>query len=87
MFATKGGMANRFSEGEVRIVGRNGQGVIGMRLKDKDEIIGMSLVDDEDILLTITEKGYGKRANADNYRLTKRGAKGVLNIKVDEKSV
>ena len=86
MFATKGGMANRFSEGEVRIVGRNGQGVIGMRLKDKDEVIGMSLVDDEDILLTITEKGYGKRANADNYRLTKRGAKGVLNIKVDEKS-
>ena len=44
MFATKGGMANRFSEGEVRIVGRNGQGVIGMRLKDKDEVIGMSLV-------------------------------------------
>ncbi|MCH2420973.1 MAG: DNA gyrase subunit A [Candidatus Poseidoniia archaeon] len=86
MLATKGGMANRFSEGEVRIVGRNGQGVIGMRLKDKDEVIGMSLVGNEDILLTITEKGYGKRASADNYRLTRRGAKGVLNIKVDEKS-
>jgi len=86
MLATKGGMANRFSEGEIRIVGRNGQGVIGMRLKDKDEVIGMSLVDDEDVLLTITEKGYGKRANANNYRLTRRGAKGVFNIKVDEKS-
>jgi len=86
MLATKGGMANRFSEGEIRIVGRNGQGVIGMRLKDKDEIIGMSLVNDEDVLLTITEKGYGKRANANNYRLTRRGAKGVFNIKVDEKS-
>jgi len=86
MLATRGGMANRFSEGEIRIVGRNGQGVIGMRLKDKDEVIGMSLVDDEDVLLTITEKGYGKRANANNYRLTRRGAKGVFNIKVDEKS-
>jgi len=86
MLATKLGMANRFSEGEVRIVGRNGQGVIGMRLKDKDEVIGMTLVNEEDILLTITEKGYGKRASAENYRLTKRGAKGVKNIKVDAKS-
>ena len=86
MLATKGGMANRFSEGEVRIVGRNGQGVIGMRLKEKDEVIGMSLVNEEDVLLTITQKGYGKRANAGNYRLTRRGAKGVQNIKVDEKS-
>ena len=86
MLATKGGMANRFSEGEVRIVGRNGQGVIGMRLKDKDQVIGMSLVNEDNLLLTITEKGYGKRANAGNYRLTKRGAKGVQNIKVDKKS-
>ena len=86
MLATKFGMANRFSEGDVRIVGRNGQGVIGMRLKDKDEVIGMTLVNEEDILLTITEKGYGKRASAKNYRLTKRGAKGVKNIKVDAKS-
>tara|TARA_B110000263_G_scaffold27669_1_gene21098 strand:+ start:498 stop:3086 length:2589 start_codon:yes stop_codon:yes gene_type:complete len=86
MLATKFGMANRFSEGDVRIVGRNGQGVIGMRLKDKDEVIGMTLVNEEDILLTITEKGYGKRASAENYRLTKRGAKGVKNIKVDAKS-
>jgi DNA gyrase subunit A len=86
MLATKLGMANRFSEGEVRIVGRNGQGVIGMRLKDKDEVIGMALVNEEDILLTITQKGYGKRASAENYRLTKRGAKGVKNIKVDDKS-
>jgi len=86
MFATKEGLANRFSEGEVRIVGRNGQGVIGMRLKEGDEVIGMSLVNDEEVLLTITEKGYGKRANASNYRLTRRGAKGVKNIKVDEKS-
>jgi DNA gyrase subunit A len=86
MLATKGGMANRFSEGEIRIVGRNGQGVIGMRLKEKDEVISMCLVDEEDLLLTITQKGYGKRANAGNYRLTRRGAKGVQNIKVDKKS-
>ena len=86
MLATKGGMANRFSEGEIRIVGRNGQGVIGMHLKDKDQVIGMSLVNEDSLLLTITEKGYGKRANAGNYRLTKRGAKGVQNIKVDKKS-
>lgn len=86
MLASKLGMANRFSEGEVRIVGRNGQGVIGMRLKDKDEVISMCLVSEDDLLLTITENGYGKRANAGNYRLTKRGAKGVKNIKVDNKS-
>ncbi|MEC7416176.1 MAG: DNA gyrase C-terminal beta-propeller domain-containing protein, partial [Candidatus Thermoplasmatota archaeon] len=86
MLASKMGMANRFSEGEVRIVGRNGQGVIGMRLKDKDEVVSMCLVSEDDLLLTITEKGYGKRANAGNYRLTKRGAKGVKNIKVDGKS-
>ena len=79
-------MANRFSEGEFRIVGRNGQGVIGMRLKGKDEVVSMCLVDEEDLLLTITQKGYGKRAEAGNYRLTKRGAKGVQNIKVDKKS-
>ena len=60
--------------------------VIGRELtqaKDKDEVISMCLVSEDDLLLTITEKGYGKRANAGNYRLTKRGAKGVKNIKVD----
>jgi len=49
-------------------------------------VISMCLVDEEDLLLTITQKGYGKRANAGNYRLTRRGAKGVQNIKVDKKS-
>ena len=57
-----------------------------MRLKDKDEVVSMCLVSEDDLLLTITEKGYGKRANAGNYRLTKRGAKGVKNIKVDGQS-
>jgi DNA gyrase subunit A len=86
MFATRNGMANRASEGEIRVVGRGGQGVIGIRLKEGDSVISMALVDDEGILLTITELGYGKRASVANYRLTKRGARGVLNLKPDKKS-
>ena len=80
MLASKMGMANRFSEGEVRIVGRNGQGVIGMRLKDKDEVVSMCLVSEDDLLLTITEKGYGKRTDHNEYRLTNRGGKGIIGI-------
>ncbi|MEC8878489.1 MAG: DNA gyrase C-terminal beta-propeller domain-containing protein, partial [Candidatus Thermoplasmatota archaeon] len=86
MFTTRNGMANRASEGEIRVIGRSGQGVIGIRLKEGDSVIGMALVDEEETLLTITERGFGKRASVANYRLTKRGARGVLNLKPDEKS-
>ena len=75
MFATRNGMANRASEGEIRVVGRGGQGVIGIRLKEGDSVISMALVDNEGTLLTITELGYGKRASVANYRLTKRGGR------------
>jgi len=78
--ATSDGNAIRFKEDEVREVGRTGQGVIGIRLDDKDAVVGMAL-DESETLLTATENGYGKRTDISEYRLQSRGGKGVINIK------
>lgn len=78
--ATSEGLAIRFSEEEVREIGRTGQGVIGIRLEKGDEVVGMAL-DESETLLTVTENGYGKRTDISEYRLQARGGKGVINIK------
>jgi len=78
IIGTKNGLAMRFNDSDVNSVGRNASGVIGIRLKN-DHVIGM--VKSEGSLFTVTENGYGKRTLADDYRLIKRGGKGVLNIK------
>jgi len=64
----------------VREIGRTGQGVIGIRLDDKDAVVGMA-TDETETLMIVTENGYGKRTDISEYRLQSRGGKGVINIK------
>ena len=80
IIATKQGSASRFSEKDVTSVGRNSSGVRGIKLEQGDEVIGMEKALDNLTLLTITSNGYGKRTKVDEYRLIKRGGKGVINI-------
>ncbi len=84
--ATRKGKAIRFPEGLVRSMGRNAGGVRGITLEDKDYVIGMEVVNKNATLLSVTEKGFGKRSQIDEYRITSRGGKGVTNIKVTEKN-
>ncbi len=83
---TRGGKAIRFPEDKVRAMGRSARGVRGIDLAAGDCVIGMEVVSPGNIILTATEFGYGKRSRVDDYRLTNRGGKGVINIKVTEKS-
>ncbi len=83
---TKDGKAIRFPEEKVRAMGRTARGVRGIDLAEGDCVIGMEVVSPGDIILTATEFGSGKRSRVDDYRLTNRGGKGVINIKVTEKS-
>ncbi len=88
MLAIKSGRAIRFPEKTVRPVGRTASGVRGIRLKDEhDEVIGMVSIEGstEDVLV-VSENGYGKRSNVDDYRVTNRGGKGVKTINVTEKT-
>ncbi len=77
LIGTKNGIVTKFSEEEIRPTGRNSYGVRGIRLSDKDEIIGMAIGRDEDNLLTLTEFGKGKRTKISEFRLSHRGAMGV----------
>ncbi len=82
--ATFGGKAIRFSESNVRQMGRTASGVRGISLSKKDKVIGMELVDREATLLTVTENGFGKRTKVDAYRTQTRGGKGIINIKTTD---
>ena len=82
IIATKDWQAIRFAEDEVREIGRTGQGVIGIRLSEKDSVAGMA-TDECATLLTVTENGYGKRTDMTEYRLQSRGGSGVINIKTE----
>jgi len=88
ILAKKSGKAIRFNEAAVRPMGRNAAGVRGVRLEnDKDEVIGMiCLQDNEHDVLVVSEKGYGKRSNIDDYRVTNRGGKGVKTLNITEKT-
>ncbi len=83
---TKKGMAIRFNEEGVRAAGRFTQGVTGISIEAGDEVVGAEVVRPGSTILTTTEKGMGKRSDIDEYRLIKRGGKGVINIKTTEKS-
>ena len=84
----KSGKAIRFEESKTRPMGRNASGVRGIRLaNDKDEVIGMVSVHNfEDNILVVSENGYGKRSNIDDYRVTNRGGKGVKTISITDKT-
>jgi DNA gyrase subunit A len=75
------GMASRFSENEVRPMGRQARGVRGMELEEGDYLVGVEIVAKEGLILSISEHGYGKRTPLQDYRLTARGRKGVINMK------
>jgi DNA gyrase subunit A len=79
---THDGKAIRFHEKEVRPMGRPARGVRAMDLAGGDAIIGAEVVEKEGLMLSISENGYGKRTELEEYRLTARGGKGVINMKV-----
>ncbi|MBI2685201.1 MAG: DNA gyrase subunit A [Acidobacteria bacterium] len=83
--ATRDGMAIKFEEGEVRAMGRPARGVKAMDLGKDDVIIGAEIVKPDDLILSISEHGYGKRTPIDMYRLTHRGGKGVINMNTSKK--
>jgi DNA gyrase subunit A len=88
VMALRSGRAIRFNESTVRPMGRTATGVRGVTLAhDKDEVVGMiSVNDSETSVLVVSEKGYGKRTDIEDYRITNRGGKGVKTINVTEKT-
>ena len=88
VLVTSKGMSITFDEKDVRPIGRTGQGVIGIRLDDNDFVIGMESViaGSEATLLAITENGFGKRTELDEYRVQTRGGKGVITYKTTNKT-
>ncbi len=88
VLVTRKGLCITFDEKEVRPIGRVSQGVIGIRLDDDDEVIGMESVINggKATLLAITENGFGKRTELDEYRVQKRGGRGVITYKITPKT-
>lgn len=86
VLGSRGGMAVRFDETNVRAMGRSARGVKGMTLTGDDVVVSMVATNLGDSVLSICENGYGKRTNIDEYRKTKRGGKGVINIKTTERN-
>jgi len=85
LMVTKNGFSIRFSEEEVRPIGRTGRGVRGIRLKKGDFVAGACVVKPGTAILTATDKGYGKRTKLDEYPVQGRGGMGVITIKCNEK--
>ncbi|MEG2074156.1 MAG: DNA gyrase C-terminal beta-propeller domain-containing protein, partial [Angelakisella sp.] len=85
IIATAQGKAIRFSETDLRPMGRNAMGVRAIRLQEGDYVVGMARVHEGGQLLTITERGAGRRTDLEEYRLQNRGGKGIINYKVDSK--
>ena len=83
---TKKGMAIRFSEKDVRNMGRSAMGVKAITLNEDDVVVAMEIVDDERNLLVISENGYGKRTPLTDYRLQNRGGKGLITYSIKEKT-
>ena len=84
--ASHDGQAIRFNEEKVRAMGRPARGVRGMDLAAGDFIVGAEVIGEEGRILSISELGYGKRTHLTDYRLTNRGAKGVINMKTTKKT-
>ncbi len=86
--STAEGQSIRFAETQVRTVGRVAKGVIGMRLDKGDQVVGMEILEPKvkASILTVTENGYGKRTDADEYRSQSRGGKGIITIKTTDRN-
>ncbi len=85
IIGTRGGKAILFSSSQVRAMGRTARGVRGIRLAEGDEVVGMEILEGEHVL-TVTEKGYGKRTPRDAYRVQARGGQGVTAHRLTEKT-
>ena len=88
MIAAREGKAIRFNESTVRPIGRVGAGVRGISIEESDEVVGMICVEPDSTqdVLVLSENGYGKRTDLDEYRITNRGGKGVKTINITEKT-
>ncbi|MDF1545907.1 MAG: DNA gyrase subunit A [bacterium] len=86
VLATRKGMAIRFPEEKVRAMGRTAYGVKGINLASGDYAIGMVVVKRDSTLLVVAENGYGKRTSIEDYRVTNRGGKGIINMKASERN-
>ena len=87
IIGTRKGMAIRFNEKDIRPMGRQATGVRGVKLEKGDEVIGMVTVKRPGTtILVVTEKGFGKRSDLNDYRVTHRGGKGIIAVKVNEKT-
>jgi len=86
ILVTREGMAIRFSEEDVRPLGRVSQGVRGIKLEENDYVVGMGASIEDTTLLIVTENGFGKRTELDEYKVQARGGKGVITYKITEKT-
>ncbi len=88
ILAVKSGRAIRFNEQNVRPMGRTASGVRGIRMADdaKDEVVGMIVMKNDEEVLVVSENGYGKRSSLEDYRVIKRGGKGVKTLNITEKT-
>ncbi len=87
LLTSRNGQAVRFNEHGVREVGRTAMGVIGIRLDKDDEVVSLEIIENAEAqVLTVTDMGYGKRTVAGDYRITRRGGKGVMTIKTTDKN-
>jgi len=85
VLAKSGGKAVRFHEQDVRSMGRSAHGVRGVTLEDDDHVVGMVVIAREGTLLVVSENGYGKRSPISEYRVTRRGGKGIITLRCAEK--
>ena len=86
VIGTRDGMAIRFPEDDIRAMGRTAYGVKGIVLRDDDEVVGMEVLRAGGTILTVTENGYGKRTEIDEYRVQSRGGIGIINIQTSERN-
>jgi len=86
VLASNDGKAIRFPEDKVRSMGRTAYGVKGINIADGDFIVSMVVIKRQSWLMTVTENGFGKRSSIDDYRITNRGGKGIINIKTSERN-
>ncbi len=87
MMAARNGKAIRFPEAKIRPMGRNASGVRGIKIDETDELVGMICIENnEQNVLVVSERGYGKRSSIEDYRVTNRGGKGVKTINITEKT-
>jgi len=88
VLAASNGMAIRFHESDARPMGRTARGVRGIRLDEGERVVSMVVIEngDEDEILALTERGYGKRTPIEDYRVQKRGGRGLITIKCNERN-